>query len=262
VALTLILIGFIAGIASGMFGIGGGVIIVPALVALLGFTLTQATGTSLAALLAPVGIFAVLAYYRAGKLNITTAVWIASGVIFGAVVGAELALSLPVQTLQQLYGVFLLYAGWRFAEPRKWWAEWRGQTPPAPVTVEAVSAHPNPAWYKLIILGLVAGVASGMFGIGGGLIIVPVLVSLMGFEQKAATGTSLAVLLLPVSLGAVLAYYNEGLLDIGVAALVALGLIGGAFAGAKIALSLPSVTIRRLYGLFLFAIAVRFIFFN
>jgi hypothetical protein len=261
-AVVLILIGFIAGIASGMFGIGGGVIIVPALVALLNFTLTQATGTSLAALLAPVGIFAVLAYYRAGKLNIATAAWIAFGVIFGAVVGADLALSLPVRTLQQLYGVFLLYAGWRFAEPRKWWAEWRAAQPPAPAAVERTATSTTPDWYKLVLLGLIAGVASGMFGIGGGLIIVPALVSLMGFEQKAATGTSLAVLLLPVSLGAVWRYYDAGLLDIGVAALVALGLVGGAFAGARIALSLPSVTIRRLYGLFLFAIAVRFIFFN
>ncbi|MDX2139978.1 MAG: sulfite exporter TauE/SafE family protein [Chloroflexota bacterium] len=259
-AVWLLLLGFIAGIASGMFGIGGGVIIVPVLVA-LGFTLTQATGTSLAALLAPVGIFAVLAYYRAGKLNIATAAWIACGVIFGAVLGADLALSLPVETLQQLYGVFLLYAGWRFAEPRKWWAEWRGKTPPAPAAAEP-TVPLQARWYWLLILGIVAGVASGMFGIGGGLIIVPALVSLMGFEQKAATGTSLAVLLLPVSLGAVWRYYEANLLDIGVAALVALGLIGGAFAGARIALSLPSVTIRRLYGLFLFAIAVRFIFFN
>lgn len=114
----------------------------------------------------------------------------------------------------------------------------------------------------LFLLGLLAGVASGMFGIGGGLIIVPALVGLFGFEQKAATGTSLAVLLLPVSLAAVLRYIEADKLDIGVAVWVALGLIGGAFAGARIALALPSKTVRRIYGLFLFAIAARFLFFG
>src|SRR5690349_13047833 len=100
----LIIIGLIAGVASGMFGIGGGVIIVPALTILLGFGLKTAVGTSLAALLLPVSIFAVIAYYRAGKLRISTAAWIAGGLIFGAFVGAQIALSLDTKTLQRLYG--------------------------------------------------------------------------------------------------------------------------------------------------------------
>jgi uncharacterized protein len=257
IPLALIAIGFIAGIAAGMFGIGGGVIIVPALVALLSFTLTQATGTSLAALLMPVGIFAVLEYHRAGKLSIVTAAWIAAGLAVGAVAGANLALSLPVQTLQQLYGLFLIYAGWRFAEPRKWLASSRSALPEP--TVEQTSPV-TLSWYWLLAVGLLAGVASGMFGIGGGLIIVPALVALLRFDQKTAVGTSLAVLLLPVSLGGVYTYYIAGELDIGVAALVALGLVGGAFVGARVALGLPSTTIRKLYGLFLFAVALRFIF--
>ncbi|MBZ0287058.1 MAG: sulfite exporter TauE/SafE family protein, partial [Anaerolineae bacterium] len=97
---ALILVGLIAGVASGMFGIGGGVIIVPALTVLLGFALKAAVGTSLAALLLPVSIFAVIAYYRAGKLHISTAAWIAFGLIFGAIVGAQIALSLDTRTLQ------------------------------------------------------------------------------------------------------------------------------------------------------------------
>ncbi|MBZ0289332.1 MAG: sulfite exporter TauE/SafE family protein [Anaerolineae bacterium] len=116
-------------------------------------------------------------------------------------------------------------------------------------------------WYILLVLGLGAGVLSGMFGIGGGVIIVPALVALLHFDQKQAVGTSLAALLLPVSLGAVISYYQSGLLDLVVAVLVALGLVGGAFAGAKIALSLPSVTVKRLYGIFLLFVALRFIFF-
>jgi uncharacterized membrane protein YfcA len=255
--LGLLLIGLIAGVASGMFGIGGGVVIVPALTILLGFGLKAAVGTSLAALLLPVSIFAVIAYYRAGKLRISTAAWIAGGLVFGATVGAQIALSLDTKSLQRLYGIFLLYMAWRFAEPRKWWAEYQGNG--APQVTPEVEAQVQ--WYILLIVGLGAGVLSGMFGIGGGVIIVPALVALLHFDQKQAVGTSLAALLLPVSLGAVISYYQSGLLDLAVALFVALGLVGGAFAGAKIALSLPSVTVKRLYGIFLLLVGLRFIFF-
>jgi uncharacterized membrane protein YfcA len=214
-------------------------------------------GTSLAALLLPVSIFAVIAYYRAGKLRLSTAAWIAFGLIFGAYVGAQIALSLDTKTLQRLYGLFLLYMAWRFTEPRKWWAEYRGNG--GPKAAEEIEAQV--AWYILLVVGLGAGVLSGMFGIGGGVIIVPALVALLHFDQKQAVGTSLAALLLPVSLGAVISYYQSDLLDLAVAGLVALGLVGGAFAGAKIALSLPSVTVKRLYGLFLLFVALRFMFF-
>jgi uncharacterized membrane protein YfcA len=92
------------------------------------------------------------------------------------------------------------------------------------------------------------------------LIIVPILVALLHFDQKLAVGTSLGALLLPVGAGAVYSYYQAGMLDIPAAAFVALGLVGGAFIGAKIALGLPEKTIKRLYGIFLFIVALRFLF--
>ncbi len=254
--LALILVGLIAGVFSGLFGIGGGLVIVPALVALLGFDLKQAVGTSLAALLLPVGIFAVAAYYRAGKLRIDTAALIALGLIFGAIAGANIALNLPTATLQRLYGIFLLYMSWRFVEPRKLLAQHRGlTTPPIEEDAQEIDA---PSWV-LVVIGLAAGVLSGMFGIGGGIVIVPALVAFLRFDQKRAVGTSLAVLLLPVSLGAVISYYQDGKLDPGVAAFVALGLVFGAFGGAKLALNLPTLTVKRLYGVFLLFVGLRFI---
>jgi hypothetical protein len=260
-AIALILVGLVAGIASGMFGIGGGVIIVPALTTLLGFGLKQAVGTSLTVILLPVSLFAVIAYYRAGQLKINTAAWVAGGIILGAVIGAKIAIDLPTDTLKRLYGIFLLWMAWRFAEPRKFYAERWGRQPVMPAA--ARTAEP-PVGAQLaaglLILGFVAGIASGLFGIGGGVVIVPVLVALLNFDQKQAVGTSLAALLLPVGLGAVIQYYNEQLLDLGVAALVALGLVVGAFAGAKIALGLPSSTVKRLYGIFLLFVGLRFIF--
>jgi len=254
---ALLIVGLVAGVTSGMFGIGGGLVIVPALTILLGFDLKEAVGTSLGALLLPVAVFAVMAYYRAGKLRVSTAAWIASGLIFGAVVGAQFALSLETRTLQQLYGVFLLFMAWRFAEPRKWWAEIRGNG--VPTWVDEVETQVR--WFVLLIVGFGAGILSGMFGIGGGVVIVPALVALLNFDQKQAVGTSLAALLLPVSAGAVVSYYQSDKLDPAVALFVALGLIGGAFVGAKIALSLSSVTVKRLYGIFLLFVGLRFIFF-
>jgi hypothetical protein len=258
--IALLAVGLVAGVASGMFGIGGGVIIVPALTVMLGFDLKEAVGTSLAALLMPVSLFAVLAYHRAGKLNIVTAAWVAFGLIFGAVVGAQIARSLDVKTLQRLYGVFLLYMAWRFAEPRQWLAERAARANGLPIAKAAPpEAEALAAWYILLGVGLGAGVLAGMFGIGGGLIIVPALVALLRFDQKQAVGTSLAALLPPVSLGAVIQYYNDGLLNPGVAVLVAAGLVGGAFLGARIALGLPSATVKRLYGLFLVFVGLRFL---
>ncbi len=255
-AVALLLVGLIAGVASGMFGIGGGVVIVPALV-ILGFELKEAVGTSLGALLMPVGIFAVIAYYRAGKLKFGIAVPIAVGLIGGSIVGAQIVRGLPTATLQQLYGIFLIWIGWRFAEPRKIWRQWRSQTP-APQTPDA-EAEVSYSWYFLLGVGLVAGVLAGMFGIGGGAIIVPALVAFLRFDQKLAVGTSLAALLLPVSLGAVITYYQDGNLEPATAVLVAVGLLVGALGGAKIALGLPSKTVKQLYGFFLIFIGLRFV---
>jgi uncharacterized protein len=251
----LLALGLAAGVLSGMFGIGGGVVIVPVLTALFGYTLQSAVGTSLAALLMPVGIFACIAYYRAGKLRLAVAACVAVGLGIGAIFGAQLALSLPTDTLRQLYGAFLLFAAWRFIEPRRWLAERRGLRPPAPESVPQQSF----SYPLLLTVGGVAGVISGMFGVGGGIVIVPALVGLLKFDQKLAVGTSLGALLLPVSAGAVIAYYNEGLLNIGAAALVAVGLAAGALAGARIALGLPAATIKRLYGIFLLAVGLRFL---
>lgn len=257
-AVGLAILGVVAGIMSGMFGIGGGAIIVPALTMLLGYGLKEANGTSLAVLLLPVSIFAVLAYYRKGLIEIRVAALISLGLICGLIFGAQFALAMPADILERAYGFFLIYVGWRFIEPRKLYAEYTGKKPTAPA--EASSSHPDLPWFVMFGVGLVAGLAGGLFGIGGGLVIVPILVGLLKYDQKRAVGTSLAALLPPVGIGAVIAYYQAGQIQLGAAVLIAAGLVFGAFAGARIALGLPSATVKRLYGLFLLVISLRFIF--
>jgi hypothetical protein len=255
-AWALVLLGLVAGVMSGMFGIGGGIIIVPVLSLLFGYELQRAIGTSLGVLVMPVSFFAVLAYYRAKQLQIGPAALIAGGLLIGGVFGAQMALNLPTATLQRAYGLFLITIGWRFIEPRQLWAARRGQIIPAKVEK---TAEPQVAWYALLIVGLIAGVASGLFGIGGGLVIVPALVALLNYDQKRAVGTSLAALLPPVGLGAVISYYDANKIELAAVAFIALGLVGGAFAGARIALGLPSSTVKRLYGVFLLIVSLRFL---
>jgi hypothetical protein len=109
----------------------------------------------------------------------------------------------------------------------------------------------------LLGVGLAAGVAAGMFGIGGGLIIVPALIFLVGLKEKQAIGTSLAALIPPVGLLGAAEYYRSGYINIKYAALIAAGLFIGAYFGAKIVISMPDVLIRRIYAIFLLVIAAR-----
>jgi len=106
--------------------------------------------------------------------------------------------------------------------------------------------------------GLMAGLLSGMFGIGGGLIIIPALTIAMKLDFKEAAGTSLAALLLPVGGLGAYTYWREGEIHVLWAALLAIGLFIGAFLGARLALQLPAVALERAFGVFMIAAGVRF----
>ncbi len=112
----------------------------------------------------------------------------------------------------------------------------------------------------LIGLGVLAGVLSGLIGIGGGIIIVPVLVLFFGFSQQLAQGTTLALLLPPLGALAVWAYYRQGFVDIKTAALICIGFLVGSIFGADLALRLPTVMLTRIFGAVLIAIGVRMLF--
>ena len=107
-SMVSILIGILAGISSGFFGIGGAIILVPALVYLFKFSQHYAQGTALAALLLPVGILAVIKYYRAGNVNIKIALLIGLGFLIGGFIGASLAQVVPNAILKRLFAILLL----------------------------------------------------------------------------------------------------------------------------------------------------------
>jgi uncharacterized membrane protein YfcA len=109
----------------------------------------------------------------------------------------------------------------------------------------------------LLIIGLAAGILSGLVGVGGGIIIVPGLVLLLGFSQQQAQGTSLGLLLLPIGILAVFNYYNKGFIDVKVIGVMAIAFMLGGWVGSKLALSLPEVTIKRILAVVLFYTAFK-----
>lgn len=109
----------------------------------------------------------------------------------------------------------------------------------------------------LIIVGLAAGILSGLVGVGGGIIIVPALVFFLGFSQQQAQGTSLGLLLLPVGILAVINYYNKGQIDLRVVAIMAITFVVGGWIGSKWALSLPETTVKKIFAIILFYAAIK-----
>ena len=114
--MPFVLIGLVAGVLSGFFGIGGGVVIIPALLLIIRMQPATATGTSLAALVLPVGAYAAWEYYKKGHLDLSAALLLALGLFLGAAVGAHFALRISSRHLQQTFAVFLV-----FVAVQLWW---------------------------------------------------------------------------------------------------------------------------------------------
>jgi len=111
-----------------------------------------------------------------------------------------------------------------------------------------------------VILGVVAGVLSGMLGIGGGVILIPALVFIFGLTQLQAQGTTLALMIPPIGLLAALLYYQAGNVKLGMAGFICLGFFIGGFMGAGLVQNLPEPLIRKIFALSLFLISLRMFF--
>lgn len=106
-------------------------------------------------------------------------------------------------------------------------------------------------------IGVVAGILGGLMGVGGGLVMIPALVFLKGFSHHAAQGTSLAAMLGPVGILAVMTYYQKGFVDVKTALLMAIGVFLGGWIGGKIAVTLPEFWLKRVYAVFCLWIAIK-----
>jgi len=114
----------------------------------------------------------------------------------------------------------------------------------------------------LILIGLCAGVLSGLFGVGGGIIIVPALVFFIGMSQHQAQGTSLGLMLLPIGILAAYNYYKTGNLDIKSGLIIAGAFVLGGYFGSKLSLNISELWLKRIFGVLMLVVALRLIFFS
>jgi uncharacterized protein len=241
-------VGVGAGILSGLFGIGGGSLIVPSLIAILGMDVLHASATSLAALLLPVGVLGVWQYHKAGLVHWRLAGWLSGGLLLGSALGAAFALAAPRLLLERGYACFLLYIAFGYLDLWKLLRRSSEEVSPKPAREGSI-----PLW---LVIGFGAGIVAGLFGKGGGVVIVPLLMWLFAFEPKEATGTSLAALQLPVGLPGVIVYARNGVLDVHLVGWIVLGLVAGTFLGTRIAVGLKPALFKKIYGYFLLGVAL------
>ena len=120
---------------------------------------------------------------------------------------------------------------------------------PKPLTMETI--------IYVVLIGLAAGFLGGLVGIGGGVLIVPALVLIIGFSQHLAQGTSLAMMVFPVGLLAVINYYKKGYVDFKYAGLLAIGFVLGSYLGSKFSLGLSEVIVKRIFAVVMIALAIK-----
>lgn len=111
-----------------------------------------------------------------------------------------------------------------------------------------------------VLLGLIAGVLSGVVGIGGGTIIIPALMFLFGFTQHKAQGTTLALMVPPIGILAAWTYYKQGFVDLRAAVFIVLGFFLGGLLGARVAVGIPDAVLRKVFGVYLLVVAAQMFF--
>lgn len=237
----LVAIGVVAGAASGLFGVGGGSIIVPALVIVAGFGQKLATGTSLTAVV-PISAAALIGYLGADSVDLARGGIICAGSLLGALVGTRLLRRSADRWLQVGFAVLLVATSLRMllGDPIASGA--------GPLDAAAVGA--------LLLLGLAAGVLAGLFGVGGGIIIVPALTLLAGLPVAVAKGTSLLAIVPPAVLATV-SNRSVGLTAIRPALVVGVSGVASALVVATLAVRLDGGVATAAFAVFLLVIAVR-----
>lgn len=235
------LLGLAAGFLSGLFGVGGGILIVPVLVFFLAMNQRLAHGTSLAAVL-PIALSGVAGYALEGEVDWPVALALAAGAMAGAVVGTHWLHVLPTRVLAYAFGGVMLLSALRLVLDSSRGAG-RGE-----LTVLAVAV--------LAGLGLLSGTLAGLLGVGGGVVMVPAMIILFSISATVAKGTSLAVIV-PASVVATYRNVKKGNADLPVATAVGLAGVVSAFVASKISVGLDESVSNALFAALLTVVAVR-----
>ncbi|ANE76741.1 sulfite exporter TauE/SafE family protein [Dickeya solani] len=240
VVLCLIL-GMGLGVCGGMLGIGGGLIAIPVLGMLFGMNQHLAQGTALI-MITPNVLIGFLRYRQRNKIDTRMTLMLCAFATVSAYFAAHIASAIQVDNLQQAFAIFLLvlatYYIWQWINSR------RSRTP-----TSVLSKRYLPA------LGVASGFMSGIFTVGGGLVVVPALVTLFGFTQTQAQGIALA-LVVPGALAALVSYTQAGNVDWSTGIPLAIGGILSVSWGVALAHKLPVVALRLAFCLVLVGVAV------
>jgi uncharacterized protein len=233
------LVGLAAGILSGLFGVGGGIVMTPGLTAFAGIAPILAVATPLPVIL-PTAAVGAFTYQRAGEVDLRAATWIS---LTGSAASAVGALLTEVVNARLLLVATAALLGWQSLQIL------RGRS-----RASTVEERPIPAW-TLALVGVAAGLLSGLLGIGGGLVIVPALAGMLGLPLKRALGTSLVAVVVLVIPGTIV-HAALGNIDWLAALFLVLGSLPGARLGATVALGAKEHTLRLMVGSFLALVAV------
>ncbi|GGO97988.1 sulfite exporter TauE/SafE family protein [Actinomyces gaoshouyii] len=232
-------VGLGAGVLSGMFGVGGGIVLVPALVAILGMDQRRAAATSLVAII-PASLAGTTTYALRGDVSLAAALIIVLGSLVGARMGTRLLAVLPARALPWIFIAFaasVLVMG-------------RAHEPVREAALSLDAARDPGAVAALVCIGLIAGLLAGLVGVGGGVVIVPGLEILAGAGDLLARGTSLAAMA-PTAIAGTVSNLCRGLPDARIGMVVGLASVIGSPLGAVIARALSPRAASWLFSAFI-----------
>jgi len=234
-------LGLTAGVLVGLLGIGGGVVLVPAMVYLLGYDQHLAQGTSLFILLPPIGLGALREYWRNGEVDLRAGIFCAIGFLLGGYGGGVVAVPLPSRDLRGIFGVFLIVSALLL------WRKTRSSAKSVSNASRDVESRSVARIVGITLVAALCGVAAGMVGIGGGVLLVPLLGLLFGFSQHRAQGTSLVALIPPTGILAFLEYAKAGYVSWQTGLLLIPGVFLGGILGGQLARQLNPLRMRLVF---------------
>jgi uncharacterized membrane protein YfcA len=241
VLIPLLITGAVGGFLSGFFGVGGGIIMVPLLMLWAKFDQKRASATSLLAIV-PTSLVGAITYASNHQVDVLVAVFVSIGAIAGAPFGSKLLRVLPVAVVHWIFITMMVIEAARLL--------FVTDVSHGSFELTVLSA------IGLIGLGLLMGLASGMLGIGGGVIAVPVFMSVFGLAPLLAKGTSLLAMV-PTAISGTIPNLKAGLVVLTEGLIVGVAAVAASFGGVALAFVLPDQLSAQLFGVLLLGVAIQ-----
>ncbi|MFA5775042.1 MAG: sulfite exporter TauE/SafE family protein [Ilumatobacteraceae bacterium] len=240
---TLVAVGLIAGFLSGIFGVGGGILVVPGLTIFARMDQRLAHGTSLAAIV-PISLASLITYWGHGHVDWPVALWLSCGAVVGSIIGARFLAVVSKRNLALIFASVLVISAIRLFITTN--GDGRQDLHPSTIV-------------GLITIGLVAGALAGLLGVGGGVVLVPAMIVLFGIASVIAKGTSIAVIV-PTAIMGTIRNRSATNVDLSAATIVGCAGILSAIGGGLLSSLLTESASNVLFATLLVAVALRIVF--